>query len=143
MHHIDSKESLGKKVLWKLSKDSVFCFKQIMKAVPDQRSILWPLTSHLANHPRRARAEHCSRNKDELISVSFLWILIHQWWPNSRILHYRANTGCHLEDLQSVITDKDGGSESQKNLCDHQTWWCFISCLVWLICLASNQAYTI
>ena len=37
-------------LLSELHKDSVFCFKQILKAVPYKTAAVQPLTSHFTNH---------------------------------------------------------------------------------------------
>ena len=36
MHHMDFDETLGEKVRWKLHKDAICYFKQILEAAPDK-----------------------------------------------------------------------------------------------------------
>ena len=57
-------------------------------------------------------AGHCWRSKDKLISNIQLYRLLHMDTPvladQQKLNQFYVDTGCHLEDLQRAMTDRDG-----------------------------------
>ena len=53
MHHQDFNEKEGEKAGQDQLKNVTYCFEQIFEAVPYKSAIVWPLTSHLTNHPSK------------------------------------------------------------------------------------------
>ena len=49
--HLDANKMYEKKARWKLHKDTMRCFKQILEAVPNKTTSVWPLTSDRINYP--------------------------------------------------------------------------------------------
>ena len=79
---------------------------------------------------RRTRhAEHCWRNRDELINDVFLWTPSHgrakaSCPARTNIQQLCADTGCSPEDLQKAMGDREAWRERVWNICaDIVTWW--------------------
>ena len=53
MHHVNSYETHREKARWVLHKNAGSYFEQILKAAPNKTTAIWPITSHLTNHPRK------------------------------------------------------------------------------------------
>ena len=45
-------KTLGEKARWELHKDAACYFESILEASHYKTAVVWPLTSHLTNHPR-------------------------------------------------------------------------------------------
>ena len=89
---------LREKARWELYNDTMHYFEQIMEAAPKITGAVWPLTSHLTNHPCRTRyAVHCLRMKDKLRRNVFLWTPTHGHtsvdWPTNKNLYTSAMCG--------------------------------------------------
>ena len=96
-----------KKTRWKLHKDATCGFEQILEAAPHKTAAVQLLISHLTNH-----AEHCWKSKDKLISNVLLWTPTDEHTsvdqPAKTYIHqFCMDTGCHLEDLLRVMTNRD------------------------------------
>ena len=50
LHHMNFSKVFGKKARWKLHKDAMCYFEQILKKAPHKIAVIWPLVSHLINH---------------------------------------------------------------------------------------------
>ena len=91
---------IGEKTRWKLHKNVMCCFEQILVAVPRKR----PLTSHLTNHTSKmSRTCRTLLEKDKLISNVFLRTPpIHEvGWPGKIYIHQLcADTRCRLRTWQ-------------------------------------------
>ena len=111
-----------------IHKDAACCSEQTREAAPYKTVAVQPLTSHLANHPRKASKTY--------------WVLPEkQGWTQSDILLWTptqghtsvgqsTKTGCHLEDLPRAMADRDGWRvrerkwEWVKRICAVGTpWW--------------------
>ena len=63
IHHLDSNETHGEKARWELLKNATYCFEHILETSSYKTAIVWPLISHLINHPSKTRhARHCKTN---------------------------------------------------------------------------------
>ena len=120
------------KATWEQYKNATRYYEQILEAACHETTVVWPLTSHLKNHPSRRHVGQCWSSKDKLIKDILLWTLIHGLvrvsWP--RRIHLRqlcADTGCSLEDLPRARDDRDGGWERIREIravsATWRWWW--------------------
>ena len=78
---------------------------------------------------RRTRhAEHCWRNRDEIISDILWWNPLHGRAKVGRpartyIQQFCADTGCSPEDLPEAMDDREGRRERVRDVHDSSTWW--------------------
>ena len=79
---------------------------------------------------RRTRhAEHCSRNRDELIRDVLLWTSSHVQAKAERLARtytqqFCLDTGCSPEELLEAMNDREGWRESVSDIrADGATWW--------------------
>ena len=109
IHYQDSNETNGEKVTWKLYKNVVCCFEQILVASPLKTATVRPLTSYPRNQPRWIKhIGHCWRSRDKLISSVPLWTPTHGHTSVGNLaktyIHLVcANTGYSLADLLNAI----------------------------------------
>ena len=52
-HHFDFNNTLSEKISWEPHKHAASSFELIQEASPNKMETLWPLTSHLTNHPSK------------------------------------------------------------------------------------------
>ena len=110
MHYLDSNKMYGEKARWEVNKNATCCFEQILEAALHQKAAVWPLISHLINHPVRwtRHAWHWWRR------------MHHNIWLTSKDLHTSglcADARHNLEDLSWMMNDRDRWWESVKELC--------------------------
>ena len=73
-HNLDANEMLGEKARWELYKDAVL---NKSREQHYKTAVLWPLTSHLTNHPNKMnKTKHCWKSKDKVMS-KVLWNYTH------------------------------------------------------------------
>ena len=109
MHPLNSKETHGKKAIWKLSKNAMRCFEQSWSQHPTKQLLycdLPPISQ--AIHVRRT-AGHCWKNKEKTISNVFLSTPAHRCdnfsWPALLYIdELYADIRCRLE----VVKKNDG-----------------------------------
>ena len=53
MYLKDSNKMHRDKARWVLPKNAISYFEQILEAKPIRTTVVWPLTSHLTNHPNK------------------------------------------------------------------------------------------
>ena len=53
MHHTDTDKTYREKAKWELHKNATSYKEQIREAIPHEKTAVWPLTSHLQNHPNK------------------------------------------------------------------------------------------
>ena len=54
LHQLDVNKTHEEKARWELHKNAMCCFQQIFEPKLHKRAAVWPLTSHLKNHPSKA-----------------------------------------------------------------------------------------
>ena len=53
MHHMDTDKTYREKARWEQHKNTKSYREQILEATPHETTAVWPLTSHLRNHPSK------------------------------------------------------------------------------------------
>ena len=95
---------------------NVVCLEQILEAAPHKTAVVQPYTSHQANHSRKASKICWVLKGNKLITNVLLWTPTHghtrNGWPAKTCIYQTevikiSDTGCHLENLQSVMVDRD------------------------------------
>ena len=100
------------KIIWVLHNDAMYGFEQKLATAPYKTAAVWPLTSHLTNHPSKTcwsllmnlRRTHKRRTSID----SFTCIL--QCWPTSYNLYSSAQYGHSMPSrrLYKTLTDWGG-----------------------------------
>ena len=122
--------------------DVAYCFEQILEAAVYITAVVQLLTSHLTYHPSKINKTCCA-------VLAKQW-QTHKWYSPIDTTHRQTSveqpaktdmhqlcvdTGCHVEDLLRMMTDKDRLWESFKGICTISMpwwWWEIIkSCYLW------------
>ena len=53
LHHLNPNETIQEKARWELNKAAACSFEQILVTAPYKIVVVWPLISHLTNHPHK------------------------------------------------------------------------------------------
>ena len=111
MHQLDANQTHGEKARWRLRKNVSFCFEQILAATIYKTATVWPLTSHLRNHPNEINSL-CWELLRMINSLVKFWTPTHGHTSISRtartyIEQLCADTGCSLEDLIETMDDRE------------------------------------
>ena len=100
---------------WKLLKNATRSFEKILEVTPHKQNLYGrlPPISQIIQIIRTRHAVHCWRSQDEQISDVLSWTLAYGRVsvdrPARTCIHLLcADTGCRLEDLQSVMGDRKG-----------------------------------
>ena len=103
--------------------------EQVLEATLHKAVAYWhlpPITKTIQGR-RTRHAEHCWRNRDELINDVLLWTPSHERAKGGQpawiyVRQLCVNTG--LEDLLDAMDDSEGWRERVKDICtDNVTWW--------------------
>ena len=102
MHHMDTNKAHGEKARWELHKNAISYFEQILETIPHETTAVWPLTSHLKNHPRKTNKtcgtlmeKQGQTHKWHSSMNPYLWMC--QCWPTNKNLFTSALCGYRME----------------------------------------------
>ena len=119
LHHMDFSKMLEEKARWELHKDDACYSEQILETAPNKTAER-PLTSHLTGHSWR--------NKDKLINNILQLTTKHGLISAGRLAKTHiscVDTGCCVEDLPRVMSDRNRLQERVKEICAISiTWEC-------------------
>ena len=150
LHHLDINKALWEKVRWELHKDTAYHFQQILEVTLYKTAAVWPLTSHLINHPSKMNKIWWLLLRKQLSPMdTHVWS--HQCWLiKTYIYQLCVNTGCRLEEMPRMMDNRDGWWErgmrilqvSEKSKLEIHSF-CFYNCLliiVWFLYLKKTAS---
>ena len=65
MHNMDAKKMYREKVRWELYKNPTSYLEKILEATPYKTTAVWPLTTHLKNHPSKTNKTYGTQQEKQ------------------------------------------------------------------------------